>query len=154
MTTRLYRSRTDAMLGGVCGGLGEYFDVDPNLIRLAFVLFSVLSRFGILLYFALWLIVPEREAAEAHLADRVRNAAGEIADRARSIGSDVRRVAGRSSHGGAFFLGVALVLLGIAFLLRNVGIAWMRWFAFGVLWPVFPILVGLAFLWRWLRGGG
>jgi len=153
MTKRLYRSRTDAMLGGVCGGLGEYFDADPNLVRLAFVLLSVLTGFGILIYFALWLTVPERHATPGNLSDRIRGAADEIADRARSFGDDVRHVAGRPGRGPTFLLGVALILLGVTFLLRNFGIVWMRWFTFGLLWPVFPILVGLAFLWRWLKGG-
>ena len=153
MTKRLYRSRTDAMLGGVCGGLGEYFHADPNLVRLAFILFSVLTRFGVLIYFGLWLIVPESQGAPGSLSDRIRGAADEIAGRARSFGDDVRRVAGHPGRGPAFFLGVALILVGVAFLLRNFGIAWMHWFAFGSLWPVFPILIGFAFLWRWLRGG-
>lgn len=153
MTKRLYRSPTDTMLGGVCGGLGDYFDVDSNLVRLIFIVLSVLTGFGILVYFALWLIVPERESGDGKISDRVRNTADEIADRARSIGEDVRRVGQRSSRSAAFFVGFALIVLGIAFLLRNVGIVWMRWFAFGLLWPVLPILVGLAFLWRWLKGG-
>ena len=152
MTKRLVRSRTDAMLGGVCGGLGEYFGVDSNLVRLIFIIFSAFTGFGILIYFAMWLIVPERESGPRDLSDRVRGAAGEITDRARSIGEDVRRVTRRPERGAAFFLGFALILLGTAFLLRNLGVVWVRWFAFGLLWPVFPILIGLAFLWRWLRG--
>ena len=141
------------MLGGVCGGLGEYFGVDSNLVRLIFIIFCALTGFGILVYFAVWLIVPETESGPRDLSDRVRGAADEIADRARSIGEGVRRVTRRRERGAAFFLGFALILLGIAFLLRNLGVVWIRWFAFGLLWPVFPILIGLAFLWRWLRGG-
>ena len=61
MTTakRLTRSSTDKLLGGVCGGLGEYFDLDPTLIRLAFALlivFGVGSPF--LFYVLLWVIMP------------------------------------------------------------------------------------------------
>ncbi len=56
---RLYRSRTERMLAGVCGGLGEYLDVDPTLIRLAAVLLAFAGGPGLIAYIVLWLIVPE-----------------------------------------------------------------------------------------------
>lgn len=56
---KLYRSRTDRMLGGVCGGLGRYFDIDPTLIRVVFALLTVLGGAGPLLYLAMWIIVPK-----------------------------------------------------------------------------------------------
>ncbi len=57
---RLYRSRSDRMLGGVSGGLGEYLNVDPTVIRLLWVLFALLSGgVGILAYIVAWIIIPE-----------------------------------------------------------------------------------------------
>ncbi len=58
MERRLYRSRRDAMVGGVCGGLAQYMNVDPTIIRLVFVLMAILGGHGILVYLILWLIVP------------------------------------------------------------------------------------------------
>lgn len=57
---KLYKSRTDKMFEGVCAGLGEYFNVDPTLIRLGFAL-AVLGGFGsgILFYIVLALVMPE-----------------------------------------------------------------------------------------------
>jgi len=55
---RLYRSRKQRILGGVCGGLGEYFGVDPVLIRLAWVLFCFVWGVGLLLYIIAWIIIP------------------------------------------------------------------------------------------------
>lgn len=46
------------MLGGVCGGLGEYFAVDPSLIRLAWVIFG-LTGAGLLAYILAWIVIPE-----------------------------------------------------------------------------------------------
>lgn len=54
---KLYRSGKDKILGGVCGGIGEYLDIDPTIIRLLWVLFG-LSGIGILFYFLAWLIIP------------------------------------------------------------------------------------------------
>lgn len=55
---RLYRSRTDVMLGGVCGGLAKYLNVDPAVIRLVFVLLLFLGGGGFWIYLVLWIITP------------------------------------------------------------------------------------------------
>lgn len=153
MARRWLRSRTNALLGGVCGGIAETFDVDANLVRFLFLLFAVLSAFGVLLYVALWLILPEADGERRDLSDRVQDAADEIADRARTFGREVRSAVRPSERGTLFLVGVALILAGTAFLLRNLGVVWMRWFSLGTLWPIFPVLIGVALLWRWLRGG-
>jgi phage shock protein C len=59
MTERLYRSRKNRILGGVCSGLANYFKIDPVLIRVLFVLFVIFKGFGVLLYIILWIIMPE-----------------------------------------------------------------------------------------------
>ena len=59
-TKRFYRSY-DRMLGGVCGGIAEYFDIDPTLVRLAYVVLTFGTAFsGIIVYLLLWIIMPER----------------------------------------------------------------------------------------------
>lgn len=59
---RLYRSENNRVLGGVCGGIGEYFSLDPVIIRLAFVIFTLMGGSGILLYIILWIVVPPKSA--------------------------------------------------------------------------------------------
>jgi phage shock protein C len=59
MEKRLYRSRNDRTLAGVCAGIAEYFGWDPTLVRLAWVLLTLLGGSGILLYLIMWLVVPE-----------------------------------------------------------------------------------------------
>ncbi len=56
---RLYRSRKDRMLAGVCGGLAEYFHVDATPVRLLFVLAGLMNGVGVIIYLALWFVVPE-----------------------------------------------------------------------------------------------
>lgn len=61
---RLYRSRTNRMLLGVCGGLGEYFNVDPTIPRIAFVVLGVLSLgTWLLIYLIMALIIPQEPEA-------------------------------------------------------------------------------------------
>ena len=59
---KLYRSGKERMLGGVCGGVAEYFSVDPTLVRLAWVLVSLMYGTGLLLYIIAWIIVPRNPA--------------------------------------------------------------------------------------------
>ena len=61
---RLYRSRNDRMIAGVCGGLGEYFNVDPTLIRLIFVFGSLVTSSGLFwVYIIMIIVVPEKVPA-------------------------------------------------------------------------------------------
>lgn len=62
---KLYRSTKNRMLAGVCGGIAEYFALDPTIIRVVFVLLAVFAGGGILVYIILWLLIPqEPEVAE------------------------------------------------------------------------------------------
>lgn len=154
MANKLYRSASDSMLGGVCGGLGKYFDIDANLVRLIFVVLAVIPAFGVPIYLVLWLIVPEEgEGSKQQLGDRVQDGTDEIVNRAKEFGKEVRSIAKSSNPAATFVIGLILIVLGVVFLLRNLGIAWLSWITFGTLWPALLILVGAAFLWRWLKGG-
>jgi phage shock protein C len=57
-TRKLYRSRTNRQLAGVCGGLAQYFNIDATLIRVLFVVLAVLGGSGLVIYLVLWIIVP------------------------------------------------------------------------------------------------
>ena len=57
---RLYRSKKNRIIAGVCGGIGEYFNIDPTIIRLLWVLFTLLGGSGIIAYIVAWIIIPEQ----------------------------------------------------------------------------------------------
>ncbi len=59
MQPRLMRSRTESIFAGVCGGLGDYFGVDPVIVRLIFVLVTLTTGLGLLIYPVLWLSMPK-----------------------------------------------------------------------------------------------
>ncbi len=63
MEKRLYRSRKESMIGGVCGGLGEYLGIDPTLVRILFVL-AVMTGMTLLVYPLLWIVIPQQPAEE------------------------------------------------------------------------------------------
>ena len=66
---RLYRSRHERMVAGVAGGLGEYFNIDPTLIRLLFVILTFLGGPGLLAYIIFWIVVPEEPVANQDVVD-------------------------------------------------------------------------------------
>lgn len=73
MTTqkRLYRSNHDRMFAGVCGGIAEYLEVDPTLVRLVFVALSLMGGPGLIIYIVMMLIVPE--APRQSWAEKAKN---------------------------------------------------------------------------------
>ena len=62
---KLYRSKKNRMIAGICGGIGEYFDIDPTLVRVIYIVVSVFSIAfpGILVYLILWVIIPHSNKA-------------------------------------------------------------------------------------------
>lgn len=59
MDKRLYKSRNDRKISGVCGGIAEYFNIDPTIVRAAWVLFSLAYGSGVIVYIVLALVMPE-----------------------------------------------------------------------------------------------
>jgi phage shock protein C len=64
-TRRLYRSRTNRKLAGVCGGLAQYFNTDATLIRVLFVVLALLGGPGLVIYLLMWILVPEEPLGAA-----------------------------------------------------------------------------------------
>lgn len=57
---KIHRSRDERMVAGVCGGVAEYLNVDPTIVRLGMVVLTLLGGVGLVLYLAAWILVPER----------------------------------------------------------------------------------------------
>jgi phage shock protein C len=64
-TRRLYRSRTDRKLAGVCGGLAQYSNIDATLLRVLFVVLALLGGPGLVIYLLMWILVPEEPLGAA-----------------------------------------------------------------------------------------
>ena len=62
MKKKLYRSETDSMIGGVCGGLAEYFEIDSTIVRLLFVVILLSAGSGLLAYIVLWIVLPTQSS--------------------------------------------------------------------------------------------
>ena len=123
---RLYRSLQQKILGGVCGGLAEYFNVDVTLVRLLWILVTLIGGAGILAYIIAWIIIPV-QAGQGSAAPPRNSSAGTV-------------------------LGIVLVVVGVILLVSWSGVyvfafPWhVHWFAF----PGILIVLGLGLLLGWL----
>ena len=118
MEKRIYRSRTNSMIAGICGGLGEYLNVDPTIIRVVAVLLIIPDGIGLLAYIIGWVIIPRRPEVQAEA------------------------VTPEKSERSRLLPGLALILIGLIFLLNNL----IPWFNIGYLWPLILIVLGVALL--------
>lgn len=126
---RLTKSRTDRMIDGVCGGVAAYFNLDPTLVRIAWVLLTILGGSGILLYIAAMILVPK--------------------DPAPPPGQKAETPPAAASRSNTTFWGVLLVIVGLFWLAGNFGLHfWHNWWglSIGVVIPVLLILAGVGFL--------
>jgi phage shock protein C len=128
MRPRLYRSRSDYWIAGVCGGLGRYFGVDSNPIRLGFVVLAAWNGLGVLLYLMTVLIVPEEPATDE--AGTPPGAAAPLSPGRGPVAHESRRVR---------MLGWLLILGGAYLLFRN-----LHLFIPIVQDEVFPVLLILG----------
>lgn len=92
---RIFRNPDDKILGGVCGGLGAYFNIDPLWIRLIWVFMVLAAGVGILLYLILWIIIPEAKTASEKLAMRgepinVDNISKAVKDEMEGVGERIK----------------------------------------------------------------
>lgn len=152
MKQRLYRSRTDVMLGGVCGGLAGYLGLDPTLVRLFFVILALGTGIGVFLYILLWIVVPADGTASQTMEQGAQTAAGEMADRARTFGQEFAGAVARPNPRLGVFIGLALIVVGSVWMVRNLDLAWLRWLDFDFLWPTLLIIGGIVLILRRLRG--
>ncbi|MEW6045219.1 MAG: PspC domain-containing protein [Bacillota bacterium] len=142
--TPLFRPRQQAVIFGVCAGLGRYFDVDPVLIRLIFVILAFFGGVGIIAYVVLAMVMPsERSVGQESwrvLQENVREMQGAAVVAGQTVAEVVRSGAGAGRR--RYLLGLILVVFGSLMLLARLGLFW--WVRWDLLWPL--LLVGLGML--------
>ncbi len=121
MGKQLYRSTENKIIGGVCGGLGEYFEIDPSLVRVIMILLFFAHGIGLLAYLIAWIIIPQRP----HDIEPVK-------------------VEYEYSSWHKYLPGIILIVIGIVLLIRE---TWF-WFDFKQFWPLILVAVGLFLIFR------
>ncbi len=143
---RLYRSKKDRIIAGICGGIAEYFDIDPTLVRIIAVLTIFVNGIGLIAYLIAWIVIPQN--AEQSSEQNSKEEKGELREKAekiaQNIGKHINEDLDKDSYkkdrriiGGLILLG-----LGCLFLINN----FLPHLSLGKLWPLILIIIGLGIL--------
>lgn len=154
MEKRLYRSRSDRMIWGVCGGLAKYFDMDPTIVRAIAVLSIFFGSLGIWAYIILAIVVPLENSKATEPKDTIKENVEEIKETATELGRELRStLAGEEGESGEAAkvrhrrrntLGIVLIVLGALFLLGSFNLFW--WFRWSTLWPIILVAIGVLII--------
>jgi len=148
-TKRFYRSTTDRKIAGVAAGLGEYFDIDPLLVRLIFVILALAGGGGVLIYIILWIITPDKpfvlnqpqnQSTMENQQSTQQNPEGSYHTPA--PGDPLNTARHDRHHRGSIIGGLVLITLGVLFLADE----FIPRISFSDLWPIILVVIGLGLL--------
>lgn len=137
MEKRLYLSKNDKKIAGVCGGIAEYFNVDPTLIRLIWLVMIFAFGTGLLVYIIAAIVIPEKEGT-ASTINLSKNSDGSFSEEGRSSYSSYDEEKGRN------IIGYILIALGGLLFAKRI-FPW-QWISFKFLGPAILIGIGLIFI--------
>jgi phage shock protein PspC (stress-responsive transcriptional regulator) len=132
-SSRLYRSVHDKMIGGVCGGLANYFDVDIALIRIAFVLLLVFGGGGFLAYVILWIVIPSEPLGFTRAGSTGKGF--ETKDKNSNIKTSVDN---RKKNNTSLIAGIVLIFIGLIILFDRL----FPFYDIIDFWPLVLIVLG------------
>ena len=162
ITKRVYRSQKEKVIFGVCGGIAEYFDVDPVIIRMLFVAFGFVWGASIAVYIILAFVLPEnphethhhvdsehsKEHHASQAADTTDRLVKDVRESAEHIANKVHEHLGHHKHNrsGANILGIIIILVGLVLLVSHLNPFFgMHLFYF---WPLVIIVIGVFLVTR------
>lgn len=136
---KMYVSDKDKIIGGVCGGFAEHFDIDPLWVRLVMILLLFLEGIGFILYIILWILIPKNPNHKTSEKTYVEEKIHQIKDKTQNEVPPKKK--------GHFFVGGALIILGILFLFDN----FFSFLRSEIVWPVLLIGVGIILLTKHMK---
>jgi len=136
---KLYRSKTNRVIFGVCGGLGEYFETDPLIVRILFVILSLINGAGIIAYLILAVVVPEDDKEKK--AKKNGNTVEDVQEKTQELAEELKSGNWLKSTKNIF--GLVIVLIGLNVLFEQIfqysPFSWINW---GIVWGLIIILIG------------
>ena len=134
MERRLYRSRSDRMIWGVCGGLAGYFDIDSTIVRVIALLLIFASGIGVLAYIIMAIVVPLESSKATEPKEAIKENVEEMKETAGEVGREIRStLAGEEGESGEGdkvrrhrrnAIGIILIILGFLFLIGSLNLFW------------------------------
>lgn len=127
MAKRLYRSTTNKVIGGVCGGIAEYFDVDPVLVRLVTIILAMTTGVGFVAYIIAIIIIPKGDESVVQAAQAAPVSSTSTID---------------TNRWGNLIPGFILIAIGAIFLIKQL----LWWYNWHMAWAMVLILAGIALI--------
>ncbi len=159
MEKRLYRSQSDRMIWGVCGGLAKYFDIDPTIVRVIAVLLVLVSGgAAVVAYIIMAIVIPLEGSKTAEPKDTVKENIEEIKETATELGRELRSTlsgkegeaeeVARAHHRRRNLFGIILIVVGALFLAGTLlgGFNLLWWFSWSYLWPLVIVAIGVLLI--------
>ncbi|OGZ34664.1 MAG: hypothetical protein A2174_02540 [Candidatus Portnoybacteria bacterium RBG_13_41_18] len=141
-TKKLYRSQSDKIIAGVCGGLAKYFEIDPILVRAAFILLALINGAGLLVYIIMTIIVPKEPAegqemgtSNLNIEEKIKESAQEFKKEAQAFGQNLKDKSWL--HDKRNVIGFIIIVIGLIALINQFVPHWFSWSLFWALALVF-----------------
>jgi len=141
---RLYRSQTDKMIFGVCGGLGEYFVMDSTIFRALFVILAFFNGIGIFLYILMAIIVPIKPSVNSTRQEKsnVEQIADEAGKKIEEVTGEIKQKS-EGEPGKKNMLGFVVVVLGLVLLAGQYFPQYLRWMTWQTVGSLLLIYIGV-----------
>jgi len=139
---RVTRNENDKILGGVASGIARYINVDPLIIRLAFVALIFGEGLGIIVYLVLWILIPSEKSTQVESKKIISENAKDIENQAEQITNNVQK--GANKNTAKIIIGSILILIGLFIQLNILGFS----INFSWAWPIIIIAIGLIIIFK------
>ncbi len=133
------------MIGGVAGGLGDYLNIDPVIIRILFVVLTIINGLGIILYLIFWVIVPENELEQPEVYST--STSSSTANFDSQTETRQQSVQKKGSGNGRIVAGLILIILGFSFLSER----FFPFFDFADFFPMLLLILGIGLIWTSIK---
>lgn len=144
-TKKLYRSKTDRVIFGVCGGLGEYFEVDSLILRILFILLTFTGGSGIIIYIILAIIIPDGEGQKLKNKE-VKEVISEAQEKTQDLAEEIKKN-GNWIKSVKNIIGLIIVFIGLNILFEQVfkfsPLSFINWAS---LWALIIVLIGVKII--------
>jgi len=144
-TKKLYRSKNNRVIFGICGGLGEYFEIDPLVFRILFILLTFTGGSGIIIYLILAIIIPSSNGQKLK-GKEVKDVIDEAQEKTQDIAAEIKKNSSWIKN-VKNIIGLFIVLIGLNIFFEQVfnvePFSFINW---GIIWAIIIVLIGVKII--------
>lgn len=142
---QLYKSKNNKIIAGVAGGIAEYLEIDPIIIRILFIILAFINGSGILLYILLMIIMPEKLSESGKTSEEVPHSSKE----GKSTQAPKTKE-GKERKNTLNLIGILIVLVGVVLLIKQLfpSLFFIRW---DIVWSIALIGIGILLIYKSTR---